>query len=93
MNAVMVLFGIAFNPGLTNSLTSGLMNSAQAITCDQVREKTKIKNKKAKADCVLFTHVVGVQSGSTVTTYHCGATKYELTQQEDGSCAVTTPKK
>ncbi len=93
MAAVLILCGLAFSPSLTPSLTSGLMSSAEALTCDQVREKTKITNNKAKAECVLYTHVVGVENGSTVTTYHCGAAKYELTQQEDGSCAVTTPKK
>jgi hypothetical protein len=82
MNSVLASFGLIFVLGF--SLT------AQAMTCAQVREKAA--SKKGKAPCVLLTHTIGIESGSSITTYQCGKINYVLTQQEDDTCGVKTKK-
>jgi hypothetical protein len=82
INSVLARVGIVF--------VLGFSVSAQAMNCAQIREKAA--HKKGKSPCVLLTHTIGIENGSSVSTYQCGKINYILTQQEDDSCVVKTKK-
>jgi hypothetical protein len=64
------------------------IQSAQAMTCAQVREKAK-PGKTGKAACVLLEHTVGLSRGSTLSIYQCGKSKYTLNMYENNDCKVS----
>ncbi len=71
----------------------GMIQTAQATTCNEIREKAyPPKNPKAKAACILLTHTPGMGRGSSDTVYSCGAKKFTLHMTENSECTVTTGK-
>ena len=65
--------------------------TANALTCSQIRDKSKTK--KGKAQCTLVEHVPGLNRGSIKSVYECGNTRYTLERAENNDCSVTVSKK
>ena len=66
--------------------------SAHAISCAEIYERSKPKGKGTKAECVLVEHSPGVGRGTVDSVYSCKGTKYHLHVLEDFSCSVEGSK-